>query len=416
VRTHRVLVFGDDTRAFLAVVRSLGRHGVEVHAAPFNPDAPALRSRHVAQVHILPRYDGSDTWIAALIDLTRRIPFDLLVPCDDRSLLCLDAYRHRLAPLRLAIPGRYAIDVLFDKHHTRQLAQKLGVHTARGRLLRAADTPEALLAEFRLPLFLKARRSYSLGTLDTRGKVTVIRSPERLEAALDQITMRENYLVEAGINGVGKGVSLIASGGEVLCAFQHLRLREPRDGGGSSLRQSEALDPVLLESCAAIMRHTGYSGVAMFEFRVDPDSRQWVLLEVNARFWGSLPLPVMLGVDFPAYLFDLYVLNRKCGQVDYPLGVRSRNLAIYAYDVLIRDARPGLRPLLGLVKDGLGVLAVPFRLIAGLERSDTFQADDWKPAVLELAHLPPLALRALRHRLADAGDASHSSLTRGHKA
>jgi len=34
MRTRKALVLGDDTRSFLTIVRSLGRQGIEVHAAP----------------------------------------------------------------------------------------------------------------------------------------------------------------------------------------------------------------------------------------------------------------------------------------------------------------------------------------------------------------------------------------------
>ena len=45
----------------------------------------------------------------------------------------------------------------------------------------------------------------------------------------------------------------------------------------------------------------------MFEFRVDNGSGAWALLEVNARPWGSLPLPVALGADFPYRWYRLLV-------------------------------------------------------------------------------------------------------------
>ena len=46
----KVLVLGDDTRSFLATVRSLGRQGVAVHVAPANFRSPALLSRYIAAV------------------------------------------------------------------------------------------------------------------------------------------------------------------------------------------------------------------------------------------------------------------------------------------------------------------------------------------------------------------------------
>ena len=62
----RVLVLGSDTRSFLAVVRSLGRAGIEVHVAWCPADAPALGSRYVHTVHSLPPYE-----VDRLCDLLR---------------------------------------------------------------------------------------------------------------------------------------------------------------------------------------------------------------------------------------------------------------------------------------------------------------------------------------------------------
>lgn len=56
---EKVLVIGDDMRSFLATVRSLGRQGLQVHAAPYDMSSPALTSRYIQQVHPLPFYlDG----------------------------------------------------------------------------------------------------------------------------------------------------------------------------------------------------------------------------------------------------------------------------------------------------------------------------------------------------------------------
>src|SRR5690242_3690063 len=129
---RRVLVLGDDTRAFLATVRSLGRQGIEVHAVPTDDQSPALRSRYVAERHFVPRHaDGAQAWIAAVDGLLTRVPFDLVIPCTDQWLVPLHANRERFeAKCRLAIPAAEHIDLLFDKHRTRQLALSLGVPVA----------------------------------------------------------------------------------------------------------------------------------------------------------------------------------------------------------------------------------------------------------------------------------------------
>ena len=50
-------------------------------------------------------------------------------------------------------------------------------------------------------------------------------------------------------------------------------------------------------------RVLSYSGLAMVEFRRGPDGVGY-LMEVNGRVWGSLPLAVRAGMDFPALLVD----------------------------------------------------------------------------------------------------------------
>jgi len=395
---HRVLVFGDDTRAFLAVVRSLGRRGVEVHAVPFNPQAPALKSRYIAKIHQLSPRDETPGWINGLKQLISEYQYDLLIPCCDRSILSLDAHRSELGQVKMALPNKAVLKGLFDKHETRKLAEKTQTPVTRGRRLNKKDTSGALIKEFSLPLLLKARRSYQLQDLENRGQVHIIRSAGQLDEVLASIGDRDEFLVEAFFAGYGSGISVLASKGKVLCAFAHRRLMEPRSGGGSSLRASEKLDPVRLESCKKIAAMTGLDGVAMFEFRVDELTGEWVLIEVNARFWGSLPLPVALRVDFPFFLYQMIVHGKKAAQVNYPNNVGARNFAINAYDVLLRDTRFNFVSFKNLLRDLFDLASHPVLLLSGREKSDTFQRDDLRPAFFELLYIPRMIFARLARR------------------
>ena len=64
----------------------------------------------------------------------------------------------------------------------------------------------------------------------------------------------------------------------------------------------------------------------MVEYRVDLARREWKLLEVNGRFWGSLPLAVASGADFPHYLYQLLVEKKRDFRPDYRVGVHCRTL------------------------------------------------------------------------------------------
>jgi hypothetical protein len=53
-----------------------------------------------------------------------------------------------------------------------------------------------------------------------------------------------------------------------------------------------------------------YRRVAMVEFKREPEGGRWVLLEVNARFWGSSTWHLHAGADFPLAVFQLFVEGR----------------------------------------------------------------------------------------------------------
>src|SRR5947209_11001108 len=195
---ERVLVFGDDMRIFLAVVRSLGRAGKEVHAAPFNWHAPALRSKYVAEVHRFPRYsDAPAAWRASVLKVLGARAFDLVVPCCDRAILPLPVHRQDFAGTRIAIPGPEAIELLFDKERTRELCGELEIPVARGARLGAADEAQTLAETFGLPLVVKPRQSYRLDRLEAWGKVWIVEHQAELRKLLSILDEPSRFLVEA---------------------------------------------------------------------------------------------------------------------------------------------------------------------------------------------------------------------------
>ena len=377
----KALVLGDDTRSFLATVRSLGRQGIAVHVAPTNFRSIALRSRYIAAVHDLPPWMGDgDAWLGAMEALLRRERFDLVIPCDETTLLPLQRHRTQLEALaRLAIPDDHAIAVLFDKHVTRELARQAGVPVAAGRLVKPDDTAATVLAEFGVPVMLKPRHSYTLETLGSRGKARVVQDADSLAKMLPEVDPEET-LLERFFPGQGIGVSLLASHGRVLQAFEHHRVRER--AGASFYRISAPLTPALVQACEALVAGVPYTGLAMCEFKRN-DSGAWILLEVNARPWGSMPLPLSLGVDFPYRWYRLLTAGEETPAVEYRAGVYGRNLLPDLYSSMAEAAGLRLGPLATvwfIARRGVELL----RAVTGREVHDVLVRDDLRPGLAEL--------------------------------
>jgi biotin carboxylase len=197
----------------------------------------------------------------------------------------------------------------------------------------------------------------------------------------DSVALQENFV------GEGVGVELLLNRGVPLLAFQHVRVHEPLHGGPSSYRKSVPLCRELLDASVRLLREFSYTGVAMVEFKRNPSTGAWVFLEVNARFWGSLPLAMAAGADFPLALFQLLVEGRTSFSRHYRAGVYCRNLTLDLdwqranWTADHEDPTLSTRPLPRVLTDVIG------HCVSLREHNDTLTLDDPAPGLAELTEL-----------------------------
>lgn len=73
-----------------------------------------------------------------------------------------------------------------------------------------------------------------------------------------------------------------------------------------------------------LLKAMNWHGVAMVEFKLDSRDNKFKLMEVNGRWWGSLPLAIVSGVDFP-YLLHRMVTEGDVEPVnEYRIGIKCR--------------------------------------------------------------------------------------------
>ena len=206
---------------------------------------------------------------------------------------------------------------------------------------------------------------------------------------------RCDVLVQEHCAGAGVGVELLLDRGRTLLAFQHRRLHEvPITGGASSLREGVAVDGKLLAHAQRMLEALHWTGLAMVEFRVGENGP--VLMEVNGRIWGSLPLAIKSGVDFPVALAELHLGRRRSAAGAPIAGVRSRNLGlelIWIASVLRRRRR---YPFLAAPRRREGVVAA-LRLLSARDGFDVLSRDDPLPGVADAVHAASRVLRKVSH-------------------
>jgi predicted ATP-grasp superfamily ATP-dependent carboligase len=331
-----VLVTDADRGSALCIIRSLGARGWRVVAAGEDPSSIGFRSRFVSERLVYPSPSREPArFVESVLGAASERRVDLIVPVTDAVILPLHESRDRFRGVsRLAIADDpEAFRAVMDKSRTLELAASLGIPAPRGVL---ATSPDAALEDARplgWPVVLKPRSSRVLQ--DGRGieafEVSYAGSAEDLLESMERLRGSCGVLMQEYCGGVGRGVGLLLHEGRPLAAFQHRRVHEvPITGGASSLREGEPLDLRLYDYSVRILGALRWTGLAMVEFKVGASGPK--LMEVNGRVWGSLPLAVMSGVDFPMLLAKLYLdgppRDGAAPQLTYRAGVRARNLAL----------------------------------------------------------------------------------------
>ena len=272
--------------------------------------------------------------------------------------------------------------MVFDKVKSGELAERLGLRVPKTRLVAEAADLEGLEQEFAYPIVLKPISSY-----DPRAPLTrrnVVKAYDRDALLREGRKMLAEGAVAAQENFVGRGVGveLLVDRGEVLLAFQHERVHEPLRGGASSYRKSVPLDPQLLDAAKKYVAAIKYRGVIMIEFLVNRAGTDWRFVEANGRFWGSLPLAIAAGADFPYFLYQYCVHGTRQFPQHYRTNLYCRNLvpdALWFVQNLRADRRD---PTLATMSPGRVLLEVR-HVLAGRERFDTLTLDDPLPGIAE---------------------------------
>jgi protein-tyrosine-phosphatase/predicted ATP-grasp superfamily ATP-dependent carboligase len=381
-RLGNVLVVGDNDMAGLTTVRSLGRSGLDVHLVAFEPGSVTRASRYVRRVHHLghPLEDPA-AFRERFLALVRRTRFDLALPTSDPALVTLMPCREEVERCtRLAVPDPAGFTATNDKAETIRLAQQLGIPVPRTQLFRSpADLP-LLQGPFAFPLVLKPSRTVLEGRTE-RNLVKVVHCEEDLRDRLAILLQRCPTLVQEFCPGFGAGLSVLADRGELVAAFQHERVHEPPQGGAASYRRSVPLSPALLEAARGFCREIRWTGPAMFEFKVCPETGRAVLMEVNGRLWGSLALAVHAGVDFPRLIYDLLVCGRARPTFSYRVPCYVRHTRLDAEWLWDNFRAPRGRP--DLLRKGAGqILSELANVCRGQEGYDLESLSDPLPGFL----------------------------------
>ena len=325
------VVVGIDTPIGLAIIRDLGARGVKVIGIARAPNAIGLSSRFLSQG--LLRADGAEGLIHQLVDLVQTLGDACLFAISESDIELLNRHRTRLAGYRFMFADSARMERVLNKEQTCAAAASVGIRVPRTEQIEELSDAAILSAALHYPVILKwSNPNEVVKTLSSAGlpldKAHYCHSDAELIAYLAQYEKVGIYpLIQEYCSGFGLAQMILMHEGRAVYTFQHQRLHEwPPEGGFSTLCMSigPAQHSMLMARSIALLQTLDWDGVAMVEYRHDPASGESAFMEINGRFWGSLPLACHAGATFPWFAYQLAALHKADIQNAYINGVRCR--------------------------------------------------------------------------------------------
>lgn len=300
------IILGMETQIGLGLVRELGRAGVPVIGIAHEPDAIGLSSRYLSRKLVV-KTPRSDELIAVIFALGEELGPCCLLAISEANLSWLARHRHAFGNVHPVVPEPDKLAIVLDKQRTLHAAREIGIDVPETVEPNSMQHAKTLAASFSFPAVLKWKdpnliaRKLSPHGLELLKAEYVYTPDDFLAAARRYEAVGMWPLMQTYCPGRGLGQFFYMHQGKAVQRFQHLRVAEwPPEGGFSSVCDSVGLDQHkdLQEKSIALLRHIGWEGVAMVEYRWDPLTDRSVLMEINGRYWGSYPLALHCHANF----------------------------------------------------------------------------------------------------------------------
>jgi len=334
-----VLVTDGHFRKTLAAVRSLGCKGIDVTVGERTFLNTSFFSKYCSRrlVYPSPRQSPS-RFIEFLLREIRENHYECVFPMEEETLLLLAKYRSEISRYTYFLsPDWEKIGFVRDKGNLMGYAEAHGIPTPKTFQIPPSPEPcevqgspapyvvrglNHVLDKIPIPAVIKPRiSSGSFGIVYVKNRKDLIPSYQSVHHRFPFPLIQEWIPDGGGTYGFS---ALFDEGSKIKAAFVHKKLRMyPVKGGPSTLGEGVE-HPQIMELGLSLLRSLNWVGVGMVEFKVDPRDGIPKLMEVNPRFWGSLQLAIVSGVDFPCLILRMARRESFEPVLRYKVGKRFR--------------------------------------------------------------------------------------------
>jgi len=283
----RILLDSLDKRMTIPIVNYYHKSGYEIDGICFKGSKP-LSKKYIAETHYISK-DNLEEEFTKIIDSYSSD--DYLIIGNPQIIEVVNKIKPNI---KYIIPTDEAIDAATDKRRLLELAEQLGV-----KIPKELQSPK-------YPMVIKLNTSEGI-SLKPVDRYRIVKNEQQYQEAMKKFAdYKDNIIMQEYVEGNGYGVSMLFDYDSNLIDYiVHERLLEYPIAGGPSALCKSTYNEQLVHNASKLLKELKWQGLAMVEFKGD------TLIEINPRFWGSLPLLFVAESDLFSNLIETLNNNQK---------------------------------------------------------------------------------------------------------
>lgn len=301
-----VVILGANFYTALGAIRTLGRRGIPVYALDYHfPTAYALSSRYVTRKILCPNVNTEESGLADfLIDLGKEFPAKpVLMATADNYALLISRYAEQLADYYI-FPDNKAglLEKIIDKKGLSQLALEHDLRIPQTYIVDQNSDLSEIYRDIKYPCIIKPALSHKFVKI-FRQKCLLTDNKTGLLSALETARVSElEVMVQEIIPGFDDRMYVfdvyVDRQGRATHTFSAQKLRQFPINFGSSTLTHHLYDQEMIELGLDYIKRLGYRGYCEIEFKKHPSTKEFYMIEINARLSTLNVLFDKCGIEF----------------------------------------------------------------------------------------------------------------------
>jgi predicted ATP-grasp superfamily ATP-dependent carboligase len=287
---------GESTFAPLLIPCFQQMEGAHVHILSTKKKNPIKYSCYIKSFQLIER---NDDWLKQIQGVVNELNIDMIVPVTEEVVRFFIQHQHEFENTNIiALPSLESFDIGVNKQKLNTFCLEHGVMVPKSYVVNEINSTTFNLSSIQYPVLIKPLISEGGGgivRLDTK----------QLLGEYIKASKIENHFIQEYINGYDIDCSVLCKNGTIVThTIQRGNLL-----ASSPYKQQLGVhflnNENVLKEVATLMKALNWSGIAHVDLRYDKKTNTYKVIEINARFWGSILASLNVGVNFPKLLIEL---------------------------------------------------------------------------------------------------------------